>query len=219
MKSLYSIGYLLKKDIMLEWRQRYTLYGVILYICSSVFAIKMLEDKPDGVTWNVLFWIMMLFISVNAIAKSFLLESKNRNLYYFSVHHPREVILAKLIYNKIMMLFFTTITLLIFAFLLGFPTEQYGAFILMAFTGGVSISLLFTTVSAIAGKAGGNAALIAILGFPLVIPELIILSDLSKPFFDDLSVTGWWSFMGALLLLDVVVVILSYVLFPFIWHE
>lgn len=210
---------LLKKDFLLEWRQKYSIYGLILYITSAVFAIKMLQDRPEGETWNVLFWIILLFVSINAVAKSFLQESKNRNLYYYTVHHPRDIIISKLIYNVVMMLMMSFIGLFLFVLLLGDPIVYFQQFLLMVITGGISLSLLFTTLAAIAGKAGGNSALIAILGFPVVIPQIILLSDLSKPLFVTLQVTGWWQFYGALILLDFLIIVLSIILFPFIWKE
>ncbi|HMT36279.1 MAG TPA: heme exporter protein CcmB [Chitinophagaceae bacterium] len=210
---------MLKKDFLLEWRQKYSIYGLILYITSAVFAIKMLQDRPEGETWNVLFWIILLFVSINAVAKSFLQESKNRNLYYYTVHHPRDIIISKLIYNVVMMLMMSFIGLFLFVLLLGDPIVYFQQFLLMVITGGISLSLLFTTLAAIAGKAGGNSALIAILGFPVVIPQIILLSDLSKPLFVTLQVTGWWQFYGALILLDFLIIVLSIILFPFIWKE
>jgi heme exporter protein B len=111
------------------------------------------------------------------------------------------------------------IALFLFVFLLDNPIVQFQKFLLMVFTGGISLSLLFTTLAAIAGKAGGNSAMIAILGFPVVIPQIILLSDLSKPLFVTMQVSGWWSFFFALLLLDFLIVILSIILFPFIWKE
>lgn len=210
---------LLKKDFLLEWRQKYSIYGLILYVTSAVFAIKMLQDRPEGETWNSLFWIILLFASINAVAKSFLQENKNRNLYYYSVHHPRDIIISKLIYNVILMLMLSFIALFLFTLLLGVPVNHFQQFLLMVITGGVSLSLLFTTLAAIAGKAGGNSALIAILGFPIVIPQIILLSDLSKPLFVNLQVTGWWQFYFALILLDFLIIILSVILFPFIWKE
>lgn len=219
LNSFQKIILLLKKDILLEWRQKYSIYGLILYITSAVFAIKMLQDRPEGETWNVLFWIILLFVSINAVAKSFLQESKNRNLYYYTVHHPRDIIISKLIYNVVMMLMMSFIGLFLFMLLLGDPIVYFQQFLLMVITGGISLSLLFTTLAAIAGKAGGNSALIAILGFPVVIPQIILLSDLSKPLFVTLQVTGWWQFYGALILLDFLIIILSIILFPFIWKE
>lgn len=203
----------------MEWRQKYSIYGLILYITSAVFAIKMLQDRPEGETWNSLFWIILLFVSINAVAKSFLQESKNRNLYYYSVHHPRDIIISKLLYNVTLMILMSFIALFLFVFLLDNPIVQFQKFLLMVFTGGISLSLLFTTLAAIAGKAGGNSAMIAILGFPVVIPQIILLSDLSKPLFVTMQVSGWWSFFFALLLLDFLIVILSIILFPFIWKE
>ncbi|MBK6330611.1 MAG: heme exporter protein CcmB [Bacteroidetes bacterium] len=219
LNSFQKIILLLKKDILLEWRQKYSIYGLILYITSAVFAIKMLQDRPEGETWNVLFWIILLFVSINAVAKSFLQESKNRNLYYYTVHHPRDIIISKLIYNVVMMLMMSFIGLFLFMLLLGDPIVYFQQFLLMVITGGISLSLLFTTLAAIAGKAGGNSALIAILGFPVVIPQIILLSDLSKPLFVTLQVTGWWQFYGALILLDFLIIVLSIILFPFIWKE
>lgn len=219
LNSFQKIILLLKKDFLLEWRQKYSIYGLILYITSAVFAIKMLQDRPEGETWNVLFWIILLFVSINAVAKSFLQESKNRNLYYYTVHHPRDIIISKLIYNVVMMLMMSFIGLFLFMLLLGDPIVYFQQFLLMVITGGISLSLLFTTLAAIAGKAGGNSALIAILGFPVVIPQIILLSDLSKPLFVTLQVTGWWQFYGALILLDFLIIVLSIILFPFIWKE
>lgn len=179
----------------------------------------MLQDNPDGEVWNALFWVVLLFACINAVAKSFLQESKHRNIYYYSIHHPKDIILSKLIYNVILMLAMSAITLLLFTLLLGSPTFSFFKFLMMVFTGGVSLALLFTTLSAIAGKAGGNSALIAILGLPIVIPQIILLSDLTKPLFVDMAVSGWWQFYFVLLLLDVLIIVLSIILFPFIWKE
>ena len=46
---------LLKKEFLLETRQQHTLYGVMLYIASTVFVIYLTIDYPDADTWNSLF--------------------------------------------------------------------------------------------------------------------------------------------------------------------
>lgn len=217
--SLQRIARLIEKDLLLEWRQKYSVYGLLLYLCSAVFAINVLQESPEAEVWNTLFWIILLFVSVNAVAKSFLQEHKNRNLYYYTVHHPREIILSKLIYNVLLMMLMSVISYFLFSVLLGHPVLKPGLFIMMVLIGGCSLSLLFTLLSAIASKAGGNSALIAILGFPLVIPQLILLADLSKPLFQTMLVIGWWKFFFVLLALDLMVVLLSVILFPYLWKE
>lgn len=217
--STQRIFLLLKKDFILEWRQKYSLYGLLLYLCSAVFAIKMLHDNPEDTTWNALFWIILLFISVNAVAKSFLQENKQRNLYYHTLIHPREIIISKLVYNVILMAGMSLVSYLLFVLLLGSPNVQLGKFMLMVMTGGISLALLFTMLAAIASKADGNSALIAILGFPLVVPQLIVIADLSKPLFVTMQVLGWWKLFFVLLFLDFLIITLSIILFPYLWKE
>jgi heme exporter protein B len=213
------IAKLIEKDLLLELRQKYSIYGLLLYLCSAIFAINVMQEKPESEVWNTLFWIILLFVSVNAVAKSFLQEHKNRNIYYYTVHHPKEIIISKLIYNVVLMMAMSLISFFLFAVLLGNPIMNFSKFLLMVVVGGLSLSLLFTLLSAIASKAGGNSALIAILGFPLVVPQLILLADLSKPLFMTMLVIGWWKFFFVLLALDILVIVLSIILFPFLWKE
>ena len=89
-KHIYT---LLKKDLLLELRQQYTFYGVLLYIASTVFVLYLSLQQPDSNIWNGLFWIIQLFICVNAVAKSFLQESRGRMLYFYSVGSKMQFIL------------------------------------------------------------------------------------------------------------------------------
>jgi heme exporter protein B len=216
---MHRVLTIIQKDIRLEWRQKYSLYGLLLYVVSAVFAIYMLQESPEGEVWNALYWLIILFVAVNAVAKSFLQESKHRNLYYYTLHHPRDIILSKLIYNVVLMMGMSVVAWFLFLVLLGDPAMQPGRFLLLVFSGGFSMALLFTLLAAIAGRAGGNSALIAILGFPLVVPQLILLSDLSRPLFTPMAVTNWWTFFGVLLLLDALIVALSLLLFPYLWKD
>ena len=97
--------------------------------------------------------------------------------------------------------------------------NHFFKFLLMVLSGGLSLAMLFTLLSAIASRAGGNSALIAILGFPLVVPQLILLADLSKPLFMTMQVSGWWSFFAILMVLDGLILLLSVILFPYLWKD
>jgi heme exporter protein B len=212
---------LLKKDILLEFRQKHTFYGIILYIASTVFVIYLsIPDKPDAVIWNSLFWVIQLFICVNAVAKSFLAESKGRMLYYFSITSPVEYIISKILYNAVLMLIMSSITLLLFLLLLSNPLNNSLQFTGIVLLGGLSISFVFTLMSAIAAKAQQNAALIAIMGFPLIIPQLMVLIKLSKAAFGEVFKQGMvLQLTGLIIGLDVLVLALALVLFPYLWKD
>lgn len=217
-KKIYT---LLQKDILLEFRQKHTFYGIILYIASTVFVIYLsFPDKPDGSTWNSLFWIIQLFICVNAVAKSFLQEGKGRMLYFYSIASPVEFIIGKIIYNVLLMILMSSISLALFFFFLSIPINNALQFTAIVIAGGISISLVFTLMSAIAAKAQQNAALIAIMGFPIIIPQLLLLMKLSKVAFGEVFKQGAvLQLTGLIMGLDALVIAMAVVLFPYLWKD
>jgi heme exporter protein B len=118
------------------------------------------------------------------------------------------------------MLLMSSVSLFLFTVLLGAPVDNMLLFIGLACVGGISLSLVFTLLAAIAAKAQQNAALMAILGFPLIIPQLLLLIRLSKSAFGEVFREGAILQITLLLAgLDVMVIALSMILFPFLWKE
>ena len=75
-------------------------------------------------------------------------------------------------------------------------------------------------MAAISAKAQQNAAVMAILGFPLIIPQLMLLMKLSKSAFGEIFRDGALLQMSLLLLgFDVLVIALAVILFPFLWKD
>lgn len=211
---------LLKKDILLEFRQQHSFYGILLYIAATIFVLYLSIDKPDGVVWNGLFWVIQLFICVNAVAKSFLQENRGRMLYFYSIVSPVEFIIAKVIYNILLMMGMSLVTLLLFFIFLGNPVDNSFRFVGIVILGGASISITFTLMSAIAARAQQNAALIAILGFPVILPQLLLLMRLSKTAFGEIFREGAVIKLAGLITgLDVLVIVMSVILFPYLWKD
>jgi heme exporter protein B len=175
-------------------------------------------DQPEGNVWNGLFWTIQLFISINAVAKSFLQESRGRMLYYYSISGAAEFILAKLLFNSLLMLVMSMLSFLVFSLFLGNPIEYAGKFIGLVLLGGWSLSLVFTFLAAIAAKAQQNAAIMAILGFPIIIPQLLLLMRLSNAAFNPVLTISVVTVL-LLIALDLMVVVLSVILFPFLWKD
>lgn len=211
---------LLKKDLLLEIRQQYTFYGIVLYIACTVYVLFLAINEPDASTWNALFWVNMLFISINAVAKSFLQESRGRMLYYYSLTSAQEFILAKLLYNILLMLVMSLLSVLTFSFFLGAPFLHALEYVGITILGGISMSLVFTLMAAIASRANQNAAIMVIMGFPVIIPQLLLLIRISKSAFGEIFKEGA-VFQMVLLLsgLDVLVLVLCLILFPFLWKD
>src|ERR1700744_4214497 len=218
---------LLKKEILLEWRSKYAFNGVLLYIVSTAFVTYISFSLSGGfgssdgyrITWNVLFWIIMLFAAVNAITKTFAHENKGRLLYYYSIASPQAIILSKTIYNILLMLLLSILALIIYQVFftnsLGDPLFYFIAVLL----GSISFSTVFTMISAIASKAGNNSTLMAILSFPVIIPVILLLIRISKYAMDGLDRSLNYSNIGVLCAINVIVIAASLILFPFLWRD
>jgi len=219
MKSLSLIWQLVKKDLLLESRQQYTFYGMLLYVASTIFVIYQTIGQPDEKSWNGLFWIVLLFVCVNAVAKSFLQESHGRLLYFYTIAGARDFVLSKLLFNMLLMAGMRLLSLLLFTILLGNPLEHAGKFLLITCLGGASIGLVFTFLAAIAARARQSTALMAVMGFPLIIPQLLLLMKIAGIAFSTVIQSGLAEMITLLIALDIMVVLLSVILFPFLWKD
>jgi heme exporter protein B len=204
---------------LLEIRQQYTFYGILLYVASTIFVIYLAMGQPEEKVWNGLFWMIQLFICVNAVAKSFLQESRGRMLYFYTIAGARDFIISKLLFSAVLMVLMSIVSMLLFLLLLGDPLTHAAEFIGIVCLGGCSISLLFTFLAAIAARAQQNAALMAIMGFPLIIPQVLLLMRISNTAFADVVQAGQWHMMLLLAGLDVLIIALAIILFPFLWKD
>ena len=212
--------HLIQKEVKSEWKQKYAFNGLLLYVVSTVFvcylSFKQIVDLP---TWNALFWIIQLFAGVNAISKSFLQEGRGRMLYYYTITNARSFILAKIIYNLLLMLVLSGFNLLFYSIFIGNPVQNMSMFILAMILGSAGFSAVLAMVSAIASKAGNNFALMSILSFPVLIPILMVTIRFSKNAMDGIAWAVNQQFAIILLALIAMVFALSYLLFPYLWRD
>ena len=180
MNLIKEIGLLIRKDLLLEFRNSHAISSILLYIFSIVFIVYFSFISVDPQVWNALFWIIVLFISVSAISKSFIQESDRLHLYYYTLAHPVSIILAKIIYNILLLLVLVMLAWGAFTWVTVSPVDQYGLFFLALLLGSIGFSVTLTFISAISAKTNNNSTLMAILSFPLTIPIITTLLKLSN---------------------------------------
>ncbi|MCX6297171.1 MAG: heme exporter protein CcmB [Bacteroidetes bacterium] len=214
-----QIKYLIIKELKLEMRNKYALGGILLYVVSTVFVSYLSFKKiVTPATWNALFWIILLFASINAIAKSFIGETRGKLLYMYTLASPQAVILSKIIYNSFLLLVLSGLCLLTYTLFIGNIIQDLPLFLITLLLGSFGFSSLLTMVSAIASKAGNNFTLMAILSFPIMIPLLMVLIKLSKNAIDGLE--RWdLNYLLVLMFLNFIIVALSYLLFRYLWRD
>ncbi|WP_421977743.1 heme exporter protein CcmB [Roseivirga seohaensis] len=219
---------LIGKELLSEWRQRFALNGMVLYLASTIFVCYMSfglkSGAIDAVTWNALFWIILLFTAVNSVAKSFIQESRGRALYYYSIASPIEIIISKIIYNALLLLALALVGFAIYSFVMERANEEGATFDLLYFLiaivlGSLGLASSLTMISGIAAKAENSTSLMAVLSFPVILPIILMVIKLSKNAMDGLDRSVSTDEILILVAINAIVFAVSYLLFPYLWRS
>jgi heme exporter protein B len=218
-QTLSEIYYLLQKEFRSEFRHKAALGGVLLYVFATVFVVYSGFARLQADVWNVQYWIIILFASIHAVWKSFAQDSGNRQLYLYTLVSPQSVILAKLLYNFLLIAVISFLTYAGLSFFTMDPVRDYAHFALAAMLGSIGFSIIFTFTAAIAYRGSQQTALMSILSFPIIIPVLLVLIKISADAIGLIKDTAVWSDYMMLLGIDLLLFSLALLLFPFLWKD
>jgi len=212
--------HLIKKEFILEFRQKSTLAGILVYIVATVFISALSFKKIIHPTiWNALFWTIFMFITVNVSSKSFMQETKGKGLFNYLHYDPQTFILSKIIYNMVLMAVLSLLTFFFYSWFVGNMVQDFGMFLLSLLFSSSAFSGVLSLMSAIASKANNNISLMAILSFPVLMPLLLVSVKLSKHAIDGLAWSVSYKYLLILVMLNFVVVALATLLFNYLWKE
>jgi len=212
---------LIKKELLLEFRQKATIGGVLVYIIGTVFVSALcFKGKLDKPTWNALFWVITLFTSVTISGKSFFKETGGQALFNFLHYTPQQFIISKVIYNMLFMLCLSFITFFFYVFFIKNEVENMGLFVIILILASTGLAGVLSLMSAIASKASGNFAIMSILSFPVLLPIILVVIHLSKQSIDGIEWAGLgFDFLVILTALNILTIALSFILFPYLWRD
>ncbi|NUM30887.1 MAG: heme exporter protein CcmB [Bacteroidetes bacterium] len=216
---MHQVSQLVKLFFVTEWRQKFAVQGVIIQMFTSVFLIFLSINFIEIQIWNALFWLMVLFNTMNIIARGFLSETEGKMIYYHSICKPESLILSKIIFNSVVSLFLLLVFLSVYSIVLGFKIKWIIIFIILSGLFTIGLSAVFTLVSAIAQNAGNNYILIPVLGLPLMIPLVMTTIKSSKKMFSHIIVNSVYYDLAALFLLIVMIFYLAVILYKFLWKN
>ncbi|GCD79279.1 heme exporter protein CcmB [Schleiferia thermophila] len=216
MHTLRQIIRLIAVDLRIEWREKHQLFSLILYITSSVFVAYMLlrNSQSPRVIISV-FWIILCFGAITTTSRSLIREASQRFIFYYQTLDSRTLIISKIVVNTLMLSIISIFTAALFSLL--FPIDYpIGYLISTSLLGSMAFASTLTLIAGISATVQGNTAIMAILSFPLLLPQLLVLIRISEALALSLSPSRY---IISTLLLDVVTVALSLILFHFLWKE
>src|ERR1700739_1871897 len=109
-----AVSAIIQRELRHELRSRRSWVAILLYIFSVVYvAYLAFQHALEPITWNALFWILVIFIAMFAASGSFA-GREGEMLYIYTLVSPAKFILARLLYNGIFMVVVSIITLLVY---------------------------------------------------------------------------------------------------------
>lgn len=210
---------LIWKEVRMEFRQLHALNGILIQMLATVFVTFLSVKVLDPITWNAVFWIILLFTVIHAVARSFIQERNGTMLYYHQLVDPRALMASKLVYNALLSLLLALLTLLVYSVLLGSLVQSWPAYLLIVLCFSLGIGAVFTMISAISAKAANSHLLMPVLSIPLIIPLILVAVHGAKLASDGIVLRGYWNDVIVLFLLDLLILVLAMVLYPFLWKE
>lgn len=221
--GMKNLLFLLRHELRMEFRQKHALAAILLFTLSTIYVVYQAAQRIDsGSTWNALLWIILLFASFQAIGKSFQSENSGVRLYIYQLVSPRLFILSKLLYNVIVMIvlgFFSLITFMLFMGADPLPDGAFLNYFLGVILGSMGFGALLTLISGIAAQANSGMGLTSILGLPLTIPLILIIMKFSSNVMQSIPFAENVENLIFLGVLNLGMMALTYVLFPYLWRE
>lgn len=218
-----SLGAVLQLEFRQEFRQKVLTATVLLFVASATFTLYQVflagRTRVNPLIWNSLLWLVVLFSSFQVVSRGFTRELQQQFWYYYFQLRPEVLVFSKLIYHFLMLNLTSLLAWAFLSLLFGNKVQDNGLFFCILELACLGLSSALTLVSAVSARAGKNAGLLPVLGFPLLIPTLMLVAKLSIIALDDL---GWdlaWKNIWTLLGIDSIMVSLSFVLFPYLWRH
>jgi heme exporter protein B len=218
---LKEIKTLIFKDLQLEWRQKYAINGMLLYIVSTIYICYMSfkSNEINAITWNTLFWIIILFTAITSISKSFIQDREGRLLYLYTLVSAESIIISKIIYNTLLLTVLSSLGFAFYSIIMSNPVEDNLMYYFSIIFGSIGFASTLTLVASIASKSENSAMLMAILSFPIIIPLLLLILKVSKNAMDGLDRSTSYDELLILTAIDAIVIVLSVILFPYLWRS
>ncbi|MCB9033026.1 MAG: ABC transporter permease [Chitinophagales bacterium] len=219
MNTISQIAKLVKKEFKVEWRDKTIISSIFAYVVGAIYLVYLVfQGKITFNAWLSVFWIIVLFTALNAVYRTFIKEANEQFYYIKNVASVVVLINSKIIYNTIT-IFVLSIAVYFLMFIFFDNKINYPFyFVLTIFLVSLGFSSIFSLLSGITAKTQ-NVILLFILSFPLVLPLMLLTVKLS--FLCDFytEIKDLYLHLMAVLLLDMIVIVLSNILFPFIWKD
>lgn len=215
--------YLFKKDWESELRTRYAINALTMFILVtiSVILFSIGQEQISEYLTGGLLWVVIFFSAMSGLARAFVSEEeRGTTMTLHLIASPSTVFSGKLLFNLILVFLMNIVISVLFSlFFEAFVIKNILLFVIAFVLGNIGIGIASTIISAIIAKANTKGTLYPVLSFPILLPLILILLELTKFCMDGNSISSSFTEIAVLICYDVIMGTASYLLFDFIWKE
>jgi len=220
---LKSIKAILLKEIKSEFRTRYAISTILLFVLTTVTMIVFATagEELNNQVISGIFWIIMFFGSMTGLSKSFVSEEERGTYLLLQLNSkPYAVYFGKLIFNMILSVSINVIAIiLVLTFFSDLEIKNAWLFILIMFLGSIAIAAATTIISALIAKANSKNALFPVLSFPILLPIIIIGIQVTAGSFDGVTFADSQNDLQLIFSYTGIMTVASYFLFDIVWKD
>lgn len=214
---------LFKKDWQSEIRTRYAINALAMFILVTISVIMFSignEKITDFLTGGLL-WVVIFFSAMSGLARAFVSEEeRGTTMTLHLMAAPSTIFSGKLIFNLLLVFLMNFVITVLFSMLFpAFILKNFLLFVIAFIFGNIGIAVSSTIIAAIISKASSKGTLYPVLSFPILLPLILTLLELTKYSMDGNTINASMVEILVLICYDVIMLTASYLLFDFIWKE
>ena len=214
---------LFKKDWQSELRTRYAINALAMFILVTISVILFSigqENISEHLTGGLL-WVVIFFSAMSGLSRAFVSEEdRGTTLTLHLIASPSTVFNGKLIFNVVLVYLMNFAITILYSILFdSFVLQNFTIFLWAAVFGSFGIAVSSTIIAAIISKASAKGTLYPVLAFPILLPLILILLELTKFAIDGKLLNQAYVELAVLICYDVIMLTASYLLFDFIWKD
>jgi heme exporter protein B len=214
---------LFKKDWQSELRTRYALNSLAMFVLVtiSVMLFSIGYESVSPFLTAGLFWVAVFFSAMSGLSRVFVSEEERGTTLALQITAlPSTIFTGKLLFNLVLVfLMNTAITFLFLIFFPSFTIANWAMFGIAFVFGGGGIAISSTLIAAIISKANAKGTLYPVLSFPILLPLILTLLEITKSAMEGAPILEAWTEIASLISYDVIIITAGYLLFDFIWKD
>ena len=210
------------KDWRAELRTRHALHTLLLFAVTTLVTVS-LALGPIGVSSGerlavlpALLWVILLFAAAAGLPRGFVHEEETHTAIALRLAAtPSAVFCGKALYGASLLLALELVLVPLFVAMMQLPVASLALLLAALALGGYGLAVASTLLAAMVAQAQGRGALFPILGFPVLLPLLLLAVELTRG-----AVAGGVGegVVANLLLYDGAITVAGLMLFPLVWN-